>query len=304
MDNKTSANEVILLGFSNDMKTNICLYVIFFFIYFFCVIGNCLMICVIILSPPLHTPMYFFLVNLSFIDMSCSSSAVPKLLVDLLSTHKTISVIGCLIQFNFIILIGASECQLLAVMAYDRYIAICCPLHYHVLMRWRVCYYLTAFVWIFSFINTIIPSLVMPITMCYPNKINHFMCELQSVLKLSCDDTSIQELVIFSIGFIALLLPFVFIIGSYFCIISSILKIRSTGRSKAFSTCTSHITVVVMYFGTAMLTYLRSSSMHSLSRDKYISIFYVMICPMINPLIYSLNNRDVKKALVMVTRPR
>ncbi|KAM3931056.1 olfactory receptor 5V1-like [Leptodactylus fuscus] len=297
MNNKTLATEIILLGFSNDVKINICLFLIFFLIYLISVIGNWLIICVIIVNPPLHTPMYFFLVNLSFIDLCYSSSAIPKLLIDLLSTRRAISVIGCLVQFKVLLLVAGSECQLLAVMAYDRYVAICCPLRYSVLMRWRVCYYLAAFVWLFSFISIIIPSFAMPITMCYPNKINHFMCEVLSVLRLSCDDTSLQELVIFSVGFFAIVLPFLLIVMSYICIISTVLKIHVAGRSKAFSTCTSHITVVTTYFGTAMVTYLTPPSVESLNQDKYVAIFYVIISPMLNPLIYSLNNREVKKAL-------
>ncbi|KAG9466681.1 hypothetical protein GDO78_016284 [Eleutherodactylus coqui] len=288
---------MILLGFSNDLRTNICLFPIFLIIYVFSTVGNCLIVCVITLNPALHTPMYFFLVNLSFIDLCYSSSAIPKLLVDLLSTHRTISIIGCLIQMKMLLFIGATECQLLAIMAYDRYVAICHPLHYLLLMRWSVCCYLVAFVWIFSFINIIIPSFVMPIIVCYPNEINHFMCEVLSVLKLSCYDTSVQAVSIFSVGFIALLLPFLLIIVSYVFIVSTVLKISSSGKSRAFSTCTSHITVVVTYFGTAMITYLKPSANQSLKQDKYICIFYVMISPMLNPLIYSLNNREVKKAL-------
>ncbi|KAM3931055.1 olfactory receptor 2D3-like [Leptodactylus fuscus] len=297
MGNRTLATELILLGFSNNLKTNMCLFPIFFFIYLFSVFGNCLIICVIIVNPSLHTPMYFFLCNLSFVDLCYSSSAIPKLLVDLLSTDRTISVLGCLIQLKILLFIGATECQLLAVMAFDRYVAICRPFRYPVFMRWSVCCYLAGFVWIFSFIDIIIPSFVMPITVCYPNKINHFMCEVLSVLRLSCHDTSLQETSIFSVGFIALLLPFSLIIVSYVCIISTVLKIRSSGKSRAFSTCTSHITVVVTYFGTAMVTYLRPSSKESFTQDKYISIFYVMISPMLNPVIYSLNNREVKKVL-------
>ncbi|KAG9471537.1 hypothetical protein GDO78_014393 [Eleutherodactylus coqui] len=261
MENKTFGTELILLGFSNYRTTNMCLFPIFFLIYMLSVVGNCLIICVIILNSPLHTPMYFFLINLSFIDLCYSSSAIPKLLIDLLVTHRTISVLGCLMQFKVILLIGA------------------------------------AFVWIFSFINVIIPSLAMPIIICYPNEINNFMCEVLSVLKLSCDDTSAQELVIFYMGFIVLLLPFVLILVSYICIISSVLKIHSAERSKAFSTCTSHITVVVMFFGSQMLTYFRSLTTESLNQDKYFLAFCTMISPILNPLIYSLNNREVKKIL-------
>ncbi|KAG8548420.1 hypothetical protein GDO81_025415, partial [Engystomops pustulosus] len=302
-ENKTFATELILLGFSDDLNTNLCLFPIFFLIYVLSVAGNGLIVFVVALNSALHTPMYFFIINLSFIDLCYSSSAIPKLLVDLLSTRRTISVIGCLIQFKAILLIGATECQLLAIMAYDRYIAICRPLLYHVLMRWSVCLNLIAFVWIFSFINVIIPSLALPIIVCYPNKINHYMCEVLSVLRLSCYDTSIQELVIFFMGFIVLLVPFVLILVSYSCIISSVLKIQSSRRSKAFSTCSSHITVVAMFFGAQIMTYLRPSSSESLNQDKYFLMFCSIICPMLNPLIYSLNNREVKKVLGQIGRP-
>nr|DBA25548.1 TPA: hypothetical protein GDO54_009924 [Pyxicephalus adspersus] len=268
--NWTIATELILLGFSKDPMANIFLFLLFSIIYLLTVGGNCVIIYVIIVNTHLHTPMYLFLCNLSFIDLSNTSSAVPKLLIDLFSVQRRISLNACLLQLNVLLLIGATECQLLA---------------------------LTGFVWIFSFITVIMPSFGLPITLCYPNKINHFMCEVLPVIKLSCDDTYIKEIVIFSFSLFSLLPPFLFILTSYICIIMAIIKIPSVGQSKASSTCTSHITVVALYYGTGMVTYFRPFSNDSSNQEKYVSIFYVVIAPMLNPLIYSLNNAEVKKSL-------
>ncbi|CAI9607689.1 unnamed protein product [Staurois parvus] len=298
MKNKTIAMEFILLGFSNELTINQFLFVLFFWIYLLIIIGNGLIILVIIIYPHLHSPMYFFLSNLSFIDVCYSSSALPRLLVDLLSTCRKISLAACLTQIHMLLLMGATEYQLLALMAYDRYLAICHPLHYPTLMRWSICYRLTSLVWIFSFIIILVPSIVMPETLwCGAHEINHFMCEALEVLQLSCDKNDAKELLIFLLSFVTILIPFLLILTSYVCILLSILKIRSVGRSKAFSTCTSHITVVALFFGTGMITYLGSLSCHSPNQGKYISIFYVIVPPMLNPLIYSLNNREVKIAL-------
>ncbi|KAM5165062.1 olfactory receptor 2D3-like [Mantella aurantiaca] len=296
--NLTIDTELILLGFSDVLRTSIFLFFLFSMIYIVTIFGNCFIICVVFINARLHTPMYFFLSVLSFVDLCNISSAVPKLLMDLFSGHWTISFAACATQVYVVLLIGAIECLLLAVMAYDRYLAICRPLHYMVLMKWSVCYGLTAFVCIFSFAIVFIPSLAMPLTLCYPNIINHFMCEVLVVIKLACQDTSDNEIVIFAMSFLSLFFPFILILVSYTCIISTVLKIRTTGRSKAFSTCSSHITVVVLYFGTGMVTYLGPSSDVSSSQEKYVSIFYVIISPMLNPLIYSLNNREVKKTFL------
>ncbi|KAG8572017.1 hypothetical protein GDO81_006216 [Engystomops pustulosus] len=259
--NQTLVTELFLIGFSRDSNTNIVLFFIFFLVYVSTFVGNCIIICVIIYSPQLHVPMYFFLCILSFLDLSYSSTVTPKLLSDLLSNDPTISVGGCAIQLYLTLLLGGTECLLLALMAYDRYLAICRPLHYPVLMRWRTCYWLTRIVGLFGFTIFILPSFFMPVPLCNPNQINHFM--------------------------------------------SSVLKIHSTGRSRAFSTCTSHISVVVLFFGTGMTIYFGSSSLHSSNQMKYISVFYVILTPMLNPIIYSLNNRDVKvtmrKVVVKIT---
>ncbi|KAG9462203.1 hypothetical protein GDO78_014684, partial [Eleutherodactylus coqui] len=292
--NQTLATELFLMGFSRDVKTNIVLFCIFLLVYVITFIANSVIIYVIFYCPHLHTPMYFFLCILSFLDLSYSSTVMPKLLADLLSTDHKISIGACAIQLYFILLLGGTECLLLAVMAYDRYLAICCPLHYPILMRWSICYCLTAIMGFLGFLIFVLPSLLAPVPICYPNQLNHFMCEVLAVLKLACGQIYLSEFVIFYSSFISLLLPFVCIIISYTCIIVSVLKIRSSGRLKAFSTCTSHISVVVLFFGTGMIMYFGPSSLYSSNQEKYISVVYVILTPMLNPIIYSLNNRDVK----------
>ncbi|XP_063775259.1 olfactory receptor 2B6-like [Pseudophryne corroboree] len=291
--NHTVISGFILLGFTRDPATNIELFVLFFMIYVVTVAGNGLIMCMVFINPQLHKPMYFFLCMLSILDMCYSSTAVPRLLGDLISADRSISYGACAVQIYVILLVEGSECLLLALMAYDRYVAICQPLYYSVLMRWSVCYKLAAVILIASFTMCVFPSFFMQVTLC-GDQINHFMCELLAILKLSCMDISSNELLIFSISFLSLLLPLVLIIVSYGCIIASVLKIRTAGRSKAFSTCTSHLAVVALYFGTVMLMYFGPSSQYSTNQEKYSSIFYVILSTMLNPLIYSLNNREVK----------
>ncbi|KAG9463612.1 hypothetical protein GDO78_021415 [Eleutherodactylus coqui] len=294
LKNQTIITEFILLGFTMDVKINLGLFVLFLVIYIVTTVGNSLIILMVIINPKLHKPMYFFLCMLSILDLCYSSTVMPKLLTDLLSTEKTISLAACVIQCYCILLAEGCECQLLAVMAYDRYTAICRPLHYSILMRWSICYRLVSLVFICSFMLCIFPSIFNPLTICY-NRINHFMCEMLAFIKLACDDLSSSETNIFSVSFITLLIPLMLILLSYGFIISTILKLRSAGRSKAFSTCTSHLAVVALYFGTVMLMYFGPSSMYSTDQEKYSSIFYVIVSPMLNPLIYSLNNREVKE---------
>ncbi|XP_069830395.1 olfactory receptor 2G3-like [Dendropsophus ebraccatus] len=294
IQNRTMVTELILLGFSYDLSVNGGLFIFFLVIYIITIITNNLIIVVILTTSDLHTPMYYFLCILSFMDLCISTTVVPRLLADLISTRRTISLGACALQFYTSLLLGGTECLILAIMAYDRYLAICRPLHYPVLMRWSICYRLTAIAWIFTFFTFVFPSFFMPIDLCSPNQVNHFMCEILAVTKLACVHVDNSELVILLICFLCLFLPFVLIIVSYACIISSVLKIQSAGRFKAFSTCTSHILVVVLFFGTGMLMYFGSSSEYSTNQGKYISVFYNVICPMLNPLIYTLNNKDVK----------
>ncbi|KAG8548418.1 hypothetical protein GDO81_025413 [Engystomops pustulosus] len=295
--NRTIVTELVLLGFTNNMKINFLLFFVFLVIYIVTIFGNVLIICIILVHPHLRVPMYFFLTNLSFIDLCTISCAVPRLLIDLLSTQRTISLIACGAQIILLLWIGANECWLLAVMALDRYVAICHPLHYPTVMRWSVCRGLAIFACVFSFTYAFFPSLMMQSTLCY-NKVNHFACDPVSVTKLACGDTHDNQIVTFFFSFVSIFFPFIIILVSYSCIIISILKISTSGRSKAFSTCTSHITVVAFYFGTGTVTYLGPSTEASSNLLKYVSIFYVIISPMLNPFIYSLNNREVKGAIV------
>ncbi|KAM3931057.1 olfactory receptor 2B6-like [Leptodactylus fuscus] len=295
--NQTAVTKLVLLGFTDNTTINFLLFFVFFFIYVVTIIGNVLILCAIFTNPHLHTPMYFFLTKLSVIDLCNISCAVPKLLMDLMSTQRTISLMACSVQVVLILWIGANECLLLTVMAVDRYVAICHPLHYPIIMRWSVCQGLAIFVCLFSFAYVFLPSFTMPVTLCSDNKVNHFMCEAASMLKISCGEVHDTEIVMFFFSFLSLFFPFVAILLSYICIISSVVKVHAAGRSKAFSTCSSHIMVVALYFGTGMITFLGPSTDSSSNQEKYVSIFYVIISPMLNAFIYSLNNRDVKSTI-------
>ncbi|KAG8538072.1 hypothetical protein GDO81_023345, partial [Engystomops pustulosus] len=241
--------------------------------------------------------MYFFLCILSFLDLCNSSLVMPRLLWDLFSIRRSISLGACAIQLYMILLLGGYECLLLAIMAYDRYAAICRPLHYPRLMRWSMCYRLIAILWILSFFIFVFPSLALPVPLCYPNQIQHFMCEILAIRKMTCTHYYYSEILVLCTCFTSLLLPFILILISYACIISSVLKIHSANRSKAFSTCTSHVSVVALFFGSGMVVYFGASANYSTDQGKYIAVFYNIFCPMLNPLIYSLNNKDIKTQL-------
>nr|DBA25534.1 TPA: hypothetical protein GDO54_009912 [Pyxicephalus adspersus] len=302
--NRTYVTEVIFLGFSANPEINIVLFLLFFVIYLTTFIGNTLIICLVILYHQLHTPMYYFLCILSFVDLCNSSTVVPRLLIDLFSVRRSIPLGACAVQLYIVLLMGGTECLLLAIMAYDRYVAISHPLHYLILMRWEVCYRLTAFLWITSFFVFVFPSLLSPLTLCNPNQINHFMCEVIAIMTLSCYQANANVILILVICFINILLPFVFILGTYIGILCSVLKIHSTQRSKALSTCTSHITVVVLFYGSALVMNFGAMSPYSKNQGKYITVFYLIICPMLNPIIYSLNNTEVKNKLRYINKKK
>ncbi|XP_069830433.1 olfactory receptor 13C9-like [Dendropsophus ebraccatus] len=261
--------------------------------YMVIVLGNSFLIFTLILSPQLHTPMYYFLCNLSFIDLCFTSCNLPKTLVDIICNTRTISVMGCLTQMNLGLLLGVAECILLAVMAYDRYIAICFPLHYTTIMSRRVCGYITVIMWSGCFYFSFSPTIIKPLVFCQGNKLDHVACEILVVLELACGDLSVTKLLLFVHSFIVLLSPVIFIVVTYICIIASILKIHSgQGRSKAFSTCASHLTVVIMFYGTSLTMYMGQSKFSS--NRKYISLGYKIVTPALNPLIYSLRSNEVK----------
>ncbi|CAN2390033.1 Olfactory receptor, partial [Pristimantis euphronides] len=294
--NRSINTEVILIGFSQDLQTCIILFVLFFVVYIMTILGNGFLIFTVIVSPQLHTPMYYFLCNLSALDLCFSSCTVPKLLFDVLSKKRRISVIMCLTQMTLGLTLGGIECVLLAVMAYDRYIAICCPLHYTVIMSWRVCRNTTIIIWFGSIIFSSFPTVSRPLVFCKDNQLNHYFCEVLLLLEVACGDLSFYKITIVVVGFFTLLSPPIFIVGSYICIIISILKIHSAGsRSKAFSTCASHLTVVIMFFGTSMTMYMGQTKRFS-PYLKYISLVYSVFTPALNPLIYSLRNNEVKEA--------
>ncbi|KAM9121274.1 olfactory receptor 5V1-like [Pangshura tecta] len=299
MENQTTVTEFILLGLSNDSNLQIPLFLVFLVIYLITLVGNILIMLVIKVDPQLHTPMYFFLSNLSFLDVCYSSVTVPKMLENFLAEQKTISVSGCIAQIFFFIFMVGTEIFLLSVMAYDRYAAICNPLIYSTTMSHKVCVKMVLGAWISGFLDSLVNTLYLTdLTFCSPHEINHFSCELPLLLQLSCTNTFANEMVILcfsmTLGFASLLL----ILTSYICILSTILGIRtSEGRRRAFSTCASHITIVLLFCGTAFIRYMRPASGYSFALDKLVSVQYSILTPMLNPIIYSLKNKDVKLAL-------
>ncbi|XP_030400584.1 olfactory receptor 13H1-like [Gopherus evgoodei] len=297
-DNNSVVTEFILIGISGGLHVKFTLFGFLFAIYLLTLVGNTLLILLTRVDLRLHTPMYFFLSNLSFLDICYITINVPQLMVHCLSKRPSISLGRCLAQMYISRFLGITECLLLAVMAYDRWVAICKPLRYTLVMSNRVCLQLAAMSWSGSFLLCLSDFLAKQPRFCGPNVINHFACELQSMLKLACSDTRSNQIVMISTSVLVLLVPFSFILVAYVHIIVAVLRIHSTqGRTKAFSTCASHITVVALFYGAAIFVYLRPQSKSSVDQDKYISLFYGAVTPVLNPLIYSLRNKDVKEAL-------
>ncbi|XP_063158193.1 olfactory receptor 10A4-like [Candoia aspera] len=267
--------------------------------YLMTMLGNLFIIMVILTSSVLQSPMYFFLQNLSFLEIGYTSTIIPKMLSNLLLEDMNISFSGCATQMYFFGSLGIAECCLLAAMSYDRYVAICQPLHYSAIMNRTSCLKISMFCWIIGAMVVLVPAtLIFTLPFCGPNKINHFFCDLPPLLRLACTNTYTNEIIIFIITVVFIMLPFLLILISYIHILHAIFKMSSTtSRSKAFSTCSSHITVATLFYGSAVLTYLRPKSISSVKSDKALSFFYTVVCPMINPLIYSLRNQEVKDSL-------
>ncbi|XP_078502823.1 olfactory receptor 5AP2-like [Lissotriton helveticus] len=297
--NWTSVTEFLLFGLTEDPKLQIPLFVIFLIVYALTLIGNLGIITLVWVDPHLHTPMYYFLSNLSFSDLCYSSVITPKMLVNFLTERKSISFYGCAIQLYFFGLFVGTECFLVTVMAYDRYVAICKPLLYSVIVNKEARVLLVAAAYSGGVLTSAIhTSFTFRLPFCDSNEILHFFCDIPPLLKLSCADTYISEVVMFLLSSSLGSVSVVVIIISYTYILSAILKIQSgTGRSKAFSTCASHLAVVFLFFGTAIFMYVRPISSYSVDQDKVVSVFYTVIIPMLNPLIYSLRNKEVKDAL-------
>ncbi|XP_029463997.1 olfactory receptor 2D3-like [Rhinatrema bivittatum] len=296
--NLTSVTEFLLLGLSSDPQIQTSLFIVFLIIYITTLAGNVLIIIIVRVDSHLRTPMYFFLTNLSFLEICYSSAIVPKAMVHFLAERKTISFSECAAQMYIALSLGETECILLGVMAYDRYVAICHPLHYTVIMSKRMCFMMAGASWTGGFLMSLVDTaFTLRLPYCGPNKMNHFVCEVPVILRLACMDTQTTELIIFLVAVVVLLIPFFLILVSYLHIISTVLKIRSAeGRHKAFSTCASHIIVVTLFYGTIIFMYMRPKSSHSEEQDKIITVFYTVVTPMLNPMIYSLKNKEVKGA--------
>ncbi|NXU55240.1 OR2A2 protein, partial [Turnix velox] len=304
MQNKTTVTDFILLGFSSDPTLHLCLFGLFSVLYSATLIGNTLVFVLICLDYHLHSPMYFFLCHLSIVDISYASSIVPHMLRNLLGQGKTVSFAGCGTQIHLYLILALTECVLLAIMSYDRYVAICHPLHYALIMNWRVCFTLAAVSWASGFtFGTLQASLALQLPFCRPYEIDHFFCEILAVLKLACADTTVSKVLIFAVCVCFLLFPLVFILISYLCILASVMSIRSGPRwHKTFSTCGSHLMVVSLFYGNAIFVYMGPGSYNSSGREKVLSLFYSLISPSLNPLIYSLRNKQVKEALLKLQR--
>ncbi|CAO2603448.1 Olfactory receptor 2A5 [Lemmus lemmus] len=291
--------EFILLGFCLGTRIYLVLFGLFSVCYTFTLLGNGVILGLICLELRLHTPMYFFLTNLALVDIAYACNTVPQTLINLLEPDKPISFPGCIIQTYLFMAFAVTECLLLVVMSHDQYVVICYPLHYTVIMNWRVCTILAAGSWIFSFLLALVHLvLILRLPFCGPREISHFFCETLSVFKLACADTTLNKIIIFTASVFILAGPLCFVLVSYTRILIAILRIQSKwGSRKAFSTCSSHLCVLMLYFGSAIIMYVAPKSQHPTTEEKIPFLFYSFFSPMLNPLLYSLRNAEVKGAL-------
>ncbi|XP_029812681.1 olfactory receptor 10AG1-like [Suricata suricatta] len=298
-DNASTIKQFVLLGFSELPNLQQLLFGVFSIIYIIILIGNSLIIIVTRLDKALQKPMYFFLANLSSLEICYVSVTIPRILVNIWTQDGSISVLGCASQMCFFHTLGATECFLLTVMAYDRYVAICNPLHYPLVMNQKKCIQLAVGSWIGGIPVQIGQTCqIFSLHFCNSNQINHFFCDIPPILKLACGDVFVHEMSVYVVALLFATFPFMLILVSYSKIISTILRLPTVrGRAKAFSTCSSHLLVVILFFGSVSITYLRPKSIHSAGTDKLLSLFYTIMTPMFNPLIYSLRNKDVITAL-------
>ncbi|KAM6451820.1 olfactory receptor 2D2-like [Liasis olivaceus] len=298
-ENITSVKEFILLGLSSQRKIQLLLFVVILIIYLLTILGNLLIITLVQVDVQLNTPMYYFLSHLAVIEICYVTSTMPLMLSHLMAGHGAISFPLCIIQIYVFGSMATIESLLLGVMAYDRYLAICCPLIYGVIMGKRSQLQFAISCWIIApLLCGICDIFLVCQTYCGPNQINHFMCEFPAVVKLSCGDTQIVEKIVSSAGAFLLLLPFCVILTSYVFILYSVSHMKSTvGQRKAFSTCGSHLLVVILFYGPAILMYVIPKSNSAPDRDKQTAIFYVLVTPLLNPIIYTLRNKDIHRAV-------
>ncbi|XP_029423419.1 olfactory receptor 2G3-like isoform X2 [Nannospalax galili] len=297
--NFSSPAGFILLGFSDQPQLEAALLVVISVIYIVTLTGNTMIILVSFLNPKLHTPMYFFLSNLSFLDLCFTTSIVPQMLWNLKGPEKTISYAGCVVQLFISLGLGSTECILLTVMAYDRFNAICRPLRYGVIMHAKLLRQLAALAWISGFgDSTVQTSLVFQLPLCSHHRIDDFMCEEPAMIKIACGDTTFLENELSVASVLYVVIPLGLILISYAYILRSVLRMKSTeGRRKAFSTCGSHLTVLLLFFGTIVSVYIQPKSKYTQNHTKFLTLFYTVVTPSLNPLIYTLRNKDIKWAI-------
>nr|XP_015106692.1 olfactory receptor-like protein OLF4 [Vicugna pacos] len=302
--NDTRISQFLLQGLAKEPALQPIIFGLFLSMYLVTVFGNLLIILAVISDSHLHTPMYFFLSNLSFVDICFTSTTIPKMLVNIKTQSKVISYEGCISQMYFYILFAVVDDFLLTVMAYDRFLAICCPLHYTIIMNLRLCGLLVLVSWIISGLHSLLESLlVLRLSFCTVLEISHFFCEIKQVIQLACSDTFLNNIMIYFMVMLLAVVPLSGILYSYTKIVSSICGISSAqGKYKAFSTCASHLSIVSLYYCSSLGLYLSSAGTHSSQSSARASVMYTVVTPMLNPFIYSLRNKDIKRALKRVVQ--
>ncbi|XP_004698922.1 olfactory receptor 11G2-like [Echinops telfairi] len=298
-NNSSTITGFVLLGFPCTQEAQTLLFVLFLIVYCLTLLGNGSIVCAVRWDRRLHTPMYILLANFSFLEIWYVNSTVPNMLANFLSETKVISFSGCFLQFYFFFSLGSTECFFLAVMAFDRYLAICRPLHYPTIMTGRFCTHLVITCWVLGFLWFLIPiSIISQMSFCGSRIIDHFLCDPGPLLALTCIRAPAIELTSSTLSSLLLFIPFIFIMGSYTLVLRAVLKVPSAaGRRKAFSTCGSHLAVVSLFYGSVMVMYISPTSEHEAGMQKIVTLFYSVLTPLINPVIYSLRNKDMKQAV-------
>ncbi|XP_069506066.1 olfactory receptor 5V1-like [Ambystoma mexicanum] len=299
MKNHTTVTEFLIIGFQILPELRVMLFSVFLFIYLIALLGNILLVFLVCMDHRLHKPMFFLLLNLSAIDICYMSVTLPKLLSTLVTQNKSISIVGCVLQMYCFMGCLSTEFCLLTAMSYDRFIAICNPLRYSVIVNNCVCIRLVFASWLIGFLDTMHHAVFAFLSsFCDSNEINHFFCDLTALMKLSCSRTNVIEMVTYVEGVFLGIGPFLLTFSSYVCIISTILRINSAeGRRKAFSTCSSHLTVVMLFYGTTLCMYMRPASVYYMQENKLLAAVYITVIPVLNPLIYGARNKDLKRAI-------
>ncbi|XP_058397083.1 olfactory receptor 11G2-like [Diceros bicornis minor] len=298
-NNSSTITGFILLGFPCPREGQILLFVLFSVVYLLTLVGNGSIICAVLWDGRLRTPMYILLTNFSFLEICYVTSTVPNMLANFLSDTKVISFSGCFLQFYFFFSLGCTECFFLAIMAFDRYLAVCWPLHYPTLMTRRLCTNLVVSCWVLGFLWFLIPIIVISqISFCGSRIIDHFLCDPGPLLALACTRAPVIELTSSILSSLLLFMPFLFIMVSYALVLRAVLRVPAAGgRRKAFSTCGSHLAVVSLFYGSVMVMYVSPTSDHEAGVQKIVTLFYSVVTPLINPVIYSLRNKDMKHAM-------